>query len=747
MASDGRESGGAHIESWLDELGRESERRFTRSRRLIDYGEYLREVTREPEVHVRDAATWLVDAFEHFGTREVAYPWGDEVRFNLFDQQFSGGGDPLVGQERVQTEFYRALKGFVRDGRPMRMILLHGPNGSSKSTFVNCVMRAMEYYSSLDEGARYRFNWVFPKELTGSGKLGFNTSKDGLMPGGSLARLEDQDVEARLSCELKDHPLLVLPRKERMEFLDSIESDTWSRKVPDLLSRSGLCPKCKLVFDALMTSYRGDLRKVLGHVQVERYFVSRGYRRAAVTIGPQMHVDASERQVTMDQSLSMLPRMLARLSLYEFQGDLVDGSGGLIEFSDMLKRPLEAIKYLLATLETGEVSTGQSILRVDSVMVGTTNEIQLAGLRQQAEYLSFLGRLDLVKVPYILSEPVERGIYESRVLPNLTTHVAPHAVRIASAWGVLTRLFRPRGDAYVEPLSVIAPSLTAFEKMHLYSQGRVPDRLGQEEATALIGGLPGLRSEFDQEVMYEGAVGASPREVKYVLDRAAQAEADSCLTPMGVLREIAELAERAKDFPFLGLESEQGGYHDQVQFIEGLTEELLDVLEVEALQASGLVEQKAYDDLWRRYVLNATASVKGEKLLDEVTHKSAPPDESLMTEIEAELEVTDAAEFRQGLMSRIAAFAIDNPETRVEFVGLFHHHVARLKKKQVVRNYEALAEIIEEVLETDQTQSLHPLVASMIEMHGYCPECAMEALSSLLAGRLHAVLDDGEEDG
>ncbi len=136
-------SGGFRAGDWLGELGQSSGESFARARRSLGYGEGLEEVAREPGLHLRDASRWLLDMFDHYGTRDVAYPWGTERRFLLFDQGFDGGGDGLVGQESVQNEFYRALQGFVRDGRPTRMILLHGPNGSSKTTFVQCVMRAM----------------------------------------------------------------------------------------------------------------------------------------------------------------------------------------------------------------------------------------------------------------------------------------------------------------------------------------------------------------------------------------------------------------------------------------------------------------------------------------------------------------------------------------------------------------------------------------------------------------------------
>jgi predicted Ser/Thr protein kinase len=725
------------VEGWLEEVGHSSDEKFRLGRRILSYGEYLEEVVRDPDVHVRDSATWLKDMFDQFGTREVEYPWGTERRFVLFDQDFPGGGDPLIGEEGVQREFYQALRGFVRDGRTTRMILLHGPNGSSKTTFVQCVMRAMEYYSSLDGGARYRFNWVFPRERTGLGTVGFLEARGRLPDGGTFAHIDESEIDVRLACELKDHPLLLLPRQERQGLLERLESGREGR-VPDLIAQSGLCPKCKLIFDALMASYRGDLRRVLGHVQVERYFVSRGYRRAAVTIGPQIHVDASERQVTMDQSLASLPRMLARVSLFEFGGDLVDGAGGLVEFSDLLKRPLEATKYLLSTLENGEVDVGQNILRLDAVIMGTTNEIHLASFRQQPEYLSYLGRLHLVRASYIMHEPTEREIYRTIVAPRLGAHVSPHALEIASSWGVLSRLDRPDPERYEGPLGETLGSLSVFDKLEFYASGRVPDGLDPETAAVLRKALPLVKAETDQEVAYEGILGASPREVKLVLERANQDQEEACVTPMGVLREIARLSERVKDFPFLTQEAEEGGYHDNDAFVEGLTARLLDSLEIEALEASGLMTASGYGDIWDRYVRHATSWVKSEKVQDPATGKSTTPDKGLMAEIESELSVKDAGEFRQDLLRHIAAWAIDNPGRAVDFGSLFASHVTALKRRQVEKNHGKLAGIIEKVVESRDggEDASHPIVERMVELYGYCEECAVDVLAFLLGNRL-----------
>src|SRR5204862_5832974 len=131
--------------------------------------------------------------FEHFGTEEVRHPRGTITRWKLFDCAWDAGRERLIGQEEAQARVYRTLQNFTREGRVNKLILMHGPNGSAKSTFVSCLARALEYYSTLDEGALYRFNWIFPTQQLQKGGIGFGGS--GLEnAGSSFAYLDDSLV-------------------------------------------------------------------------------------------------------------------------------------------------------------------------------------------------------------------------------------------------------------------------------------------------------------------------------------------------------------------------------------------------------------------------------------------------------------------------------------------------------------------------------------------------------------------------
>jgi len=99
----------------------------------------------------------------------VRGPRGALTHWQLFDCPWDEGRDSLKGQEEVQAAVYRLLSNFARQGRSNRLILLHGPNGSAKSTFVSCLQRAMEHYSSLDAARNLSLQLDFPSQRSRQG--------------------------------------------------------------------------------------------------------------------------------------------------------------------------------------------------------------------------------------------------------------------------------------------------------------------------------------------------------------------------------------------------------------------------------------------------------------------------------------------------------------------------------------------------------------------------------------------------
>ena len=731
----------------LGELAERAARSFVERRQILSFEEYLGLLFSEPQVHLRDAATYLRDAFDHYGRTTIARPWGSADRCRLFDAPFDDGRDRLVGHESVQDAFYRILSGFVRDGRANRLVLLHGPNGSAKTTFVQCIIRALEHYSSTPPGALYRFHWIFPTDKVERGGLGFGTSGRSGRERTTFAHLDDADIDARLACEVRDHPLLLLSDAYRREVLRAAAAAHGGElRVPERLFRTGLCHKCRQIFDALNASYAGDLRQVLAHVQVERFTVSRGYRRGAIVIGPQLSVDASERQVTADRSLAALPTALQNVALFEPFGELVDGAGGLVVFDDLLKRPLDAFKYLLTTIENGEVTLSHSILRLDAVMVATSNEVHMEAFRRHPEFASFRGRLATIRVPYLLEHPLEREIYELHIVPQVQRHVAPHAVDLAARWAVMTRLHRPDAEHFERAVGRLVEELSVDGKAALYAGEPPLEGLEPDDAKALLGAVPQLRAEAAAASDAEGLGGASPREVRSVLLLAAQRDDAACLSPFGVLAELAELTSHTSDYQFLQQPAEKGGFHDQTEILRRLRELLLDRIEDDVRESSGLIEAERFPEMVERYVREIRHWVKQEKVREKTTGQERDADEAYMLQFEKYAGAgKDSAAFRNETMTRIGAHRTDHPGRPLDVPGLFPEMVRRVRRAVLEERRPQIHKLAERLLvhfddpaavPADDRPRVTALFEALLTDRGYCRDCAREAVAALVRTRL-----------
>jgi predicted Ser/Thr protein kinase len=501
-----------------------------------------------------------MDVIQHFGESEVKLPTGKQTRRKLFDAAADDGRGRVAGQERVQNEIVRVLENFVRSGRIDRLILLHGPNGSAKTSLLQALTRAAEIYSETDEGALYRINWVFPIGAVSKGKLGFGGSDS--KSHGSYAQLAPNEVEAKLPDELKDHPLFLLARDVRAELFARIrkaERIPADQAIPDVLKSGDLSVKNRRIFDALLLHYHGDVEEVLRHVQVERFYLSRRYRSGVVAVEPQMSVDAYSRQVTADRSLGSLPVALQHVSLYETGGPLSDANRGVVEFNDLLKRPIDAWKYLLVATEQATASLDHVSVFLDCVMVASSNELHLDAFKQHPDWPSFKGRFELITAPYLLRVQDELRIYEDQIPRALTgVHIAPHALEVAARFAVLSRLEPPEPDGYPDDVKKLVAELSPVEKMRLYDDGEVPERLTQKEKKELRQIAPLLYDEHAARDEYEGRFGASAREIRAVLLNAAQHPRFDHLSPIAVFDELRELVRGRSTYEWLRRDSVRG---------------------------------------------------------------------------------------------------------------------------------------------------------------------------------------------
>jgi predicted Ser/Thr protein kinase len=730
------------VSTLLAQLSDSIRSEFGRQRRVMSFAEYLELVMTQPAQQLRSAAHYLADCFDHFGTAMVRYPYGEVRRFTLFDCSWSDGEDRLFGQEAVQNEVYDAVRAMVREGRANKVILLHGPNGSAKSTFLRCLGRGVEHYSTLDQGALFRFSWIFPSQKTNRAGIGFGGAPGVSDLTASFADLPDDAIDARLGDELRDHPLLLIPLEERARFLATLGLPP-SYPLSDYIRHGTLSAKNRAVFETLLAGYHGDYEKVLRHVRVERFYISQRYRTGWVTVEPQLSVDANERQITADRSLAALPPSLQSVALFEYGGELVGANRGLIEYDDLLKRPLEHYKYLLTTVERGELSLPSAQLFLDLLFVGSCNDIHLSAFREMPDFQSFKGRFELVRVPYILDVRHEEGLYRERLREAAgDRHIAPHTAYVAALWAVLSRMRKPQVERYPSALADALTKLTPLDKVRLYAEGRVPSELSPDKGKLLTANIKELWHESDGYPIYEGRVGASPREMQQVLLAAAGAGRYGYVSPLAVLEEITELTKHTALYEFLRQDVQPGGFHDHKRLIEVVRGCLFDRIDEQVRTAVGLVDEAEYGRVFDRYLTHVMHTVRKEKVHNPATGRNEDPDVVMMVEVEKTIEASGRPEdFRAGLIAKIGAWSLDHKGQKPVMSEIFSDLMRKLRDAYFERHKKAIGKGVRDLmvllvndgasLSEEARQRAERARSTLIDRHGYQPESLRDLVGAL----------------
>ena len=730
------------VPTYLDDVCGRLQSEFESNRRVMSFDEYLALQMENPGSQVRDASQYLRDCFDYFGSADEGGILGPQRRWNLFDVPWDEGRHRLIGQEGVQQAIYRSLLNFARQGFTNKLLLLHGPNGSAKSSILSCIARALEHYSRTEEGAVYCFHWIFPQRSAHKGKLGFGGGPEGELEVPSYAHLPEDQVAAAIPGDLRDHPLLLLPQEERLRLMEAAVSEG---RLPEVLVHGDLSPRNQQIAELLFNSYGGDFRKVLRHVQVRRFYFSRSFRRGVVTVEPQMHVDAAVRQLTGDRSLTSLPPILQSTTLYEPFGDLVDAHRGMIEYSDLLKRPLDTFKYLLATCEKSSVALSNQILKLDTVFFASSNEAHLTAFRDYPDWPSFQGRFELIRVPYLRSYQTEQAIYDAQIDDIAAqVEVAPHTTMVVSLWAVLTRLKKPNPERYPKKLRGTIAALTPLEKAELYAAGRTPSGLTLGKARLLRSHIRNMVDE-EAEDGYEGMTGASPRAMKLVLLNAAQRAEFEVLSPPAVFAEIRDLCQMKSTYSFLRAEP-NGAYGDHESFVGTVRERWLDVADEELTRSMGFVTRTQYDELFQKYLMHVSHAGRGERLLNPVTGNFEDPDLHFMEDMESRFSIEqDAASFRSLILGRIGASTQKGASSPVDYRELFPNLFSKLEGSYFNEQRSVVCAQAEDLLhhlsepETRLSASAQKMAEATLEdlktSYGYSDTSARETISILVSER------------
>lgn len=724
---------------WLEEVSKEEGRYIN----LLSFDDYMNLFEKNPQKEVRPTNIYLKEMFDYFGKDE-------EGKFKLFQKEHADA-PPVHGQIRTQKKIYQYLQNFMEEGFNNKFILLIGPNGSSKSSLIKKIMLATEDYAATDEGSLFSFSWIFPIDQFVKGSLGLSGSYSDRNLN-SYAFLEDKDISAIMTSELKDHPLLLIPKKTRQKLIEEAfkkDSQRLEEIKKSYLYNGDLSQRNKLIFDALLKSYKGDFKEVYKHIRIERLFINRRYSIGATTIEPQLHVDAHLQQITMDRRLASLPPSLQSLNLFSLSGEVVLANRGILEFSDLLKRPLDTFKYLLMTMESKTINLQGILTELDIFFIGSSNEIHFSAFKQHPDYNSFKGRFNFLKVPYLMSYRDEAKIYQEQISKiKEQANFEPHSLSALCLWAIMTRMRSPNAKNFKDPkLGVIAEALSPLEKCLFYAEKLTPDVLDSESRQILKNGYDDVFNEYENDSMYEGKFGISPREVKQIIYDLAYSHKN--ITFVEVIEYLKILNDKKSEYDFLNI-THQGDYHHPARFLELIENYCLDLLDTEVRESLGLIDERSYEDYISKYILSINAVIKGEKVKNPVTGKFEAPDSYFIKEFESNVHMNEASDkFRSNLIARLGAYALDNPGKQIVYSKVFEDLVDLLQEsfrkeqkkiidriaKNLVLYLAEKKESMPQGLESNIRDLISGIIQTLQKKYHYSEDGAISSLQYLLKMR------------
>ena len=434
------------------------------------FWEYLDLVHENPSIS-RNAFQRVYDMILSYGLESYTQFKQEYTRYKFFADLIDGGADGIFGLERPLMQlvdfFKSAAQGY---GTERRILLLHGPVGSSKSTMARLLKKGIENYSRTDAGKCFTYMW----RVHHRGPAG-------------------DEGETYVECPMHEEPLLLIPREARADVLDAI-----NERLPDgrkIRLYGDICPFCRKVFGDLLDSYDGDWKKAIEHVKVKRLILSEKDRRGIGTFQPKDEKNQDSTELTGDINYRKIAEYGSDSDprAFNFDGELNIANRGIVEFIEVLKLDVAFLYDLLGVAKEHMIKPKKfAQTYIDEVILGHTNEPEYKRLQGNEMMEAFRDRTIKIDVPYNIRLDDEVKIYNKDFGTEKIKgmHIAPHTIEVAAMWAVLTRLAEPK-----------KAGITKVQKLKLYNGKSIP---GFTEDSI---------KELKEEAPREGMQGISPQYI------------------------------------------------------------------------------------------------------------------------------------------------------------------------------------------------------------------------------------------
>ncbi|MBC8355508.1 MAG: serine protein kinase [Planctomycetes bacterium] len=638
------------------------------------FQEYLDLIRANPKA-TRNAFQRVYDMILSYGSETYEPSRGEKrTHYNFFDDPIENGRDGVFGLDSTLEQLANALKSAARGyGIEKRVLLLHGPVGSSKSTIARMLKKGLERYSATDEGALFSLGW------------------------------RDESGGETLWCPMNEEPLHLIPKRFRQEVATQLNGESAADHEIRIVGE--LCPYCRFMYGERLKECDGDWTRVIADIRVKRVILSEQDRIGIGTFQPKDEKNQDSTELTGDINY----RKIAELGTdsdpraFNFDGEFNIANRGIIEFIEVLKLDVAFLYDLLGASQEHKIKPKKfAQTDIDEVILGHTNEPEYRRLQNNEFMEALRDRTVKIDVPYVTRLDDEIKIYEKDYNRAKVTgkHIAPHTIEMAAMWAVLTRLEQPNNAG-----------LTLLQKMKLYNGKTLP---GFTEDNV---------KELREEATTEGMTGISPRYVQDKLSNALVAHPESrSINPFMVLN---ELESGLKHHSLVTSDDTRASYRDLL----GVVKEEYENIVKNEVQRAIAADEDALKRLCGNYIDNVKAYTQREKVKNKFTGAYEEPDERLMRSIEEKIDIPDSRkdDFRREMMNYIGALSIDGKQFDFKSNERLYKAL-QLKLFEDQKDSIKLTSLVSNVVDQETQQKIDVVKGRLIRDHGYDDESATDVL-------------------
>ena len=604
------------------------------------------------------------------------------THYNFFDDPIEKGKDAVFGLDIPLMKLVNFLRsGALGYGTEKRVLLLHGPVGSSKSTIARMLKKGLESYVRTDAGALYTYYWI---DETKSGILG---------------------SAERVRCPMHEDPLKLVPEEMRAKVMEEINRGSKGDYRVNI--KGDLNPFCRFVMKEFLKKYEGNWMKVIeNHIRCERLILTERDRCGIGTFQPKDEKNQDSTELTGDINYRKIAEYGSDSDprAFNFDGEFNVANRGIVEFIEVLKLDVAFLYDLLGASQEHKIKPKKfPQTDIDEVIIGHTNEPEFKKLQNNEFMEALRDRTVKIDVPYITKLKEEIKIYQKDFNTERIRGktIAPHTLEVAAMWAVLTRLEQPK-----------KANLSLMQKMKLY------------DGKTLSGYTEDNVKELRKEAIREGLDGISPR---YVQDKISNAIVNDknvgCVNPFMVMN---ELESGLKNHALIASEDRKREYRE---LLAAVKQEYEDIVKNEVQRAIS-ADEDSITKLCANYIDNVKAYTQREKVRNKYTGLDEEPDERLMRSIEEKIDIADSRkdDFRREIMNYIGALAIEG-KTFDYRTNERLHKALELKLFEDQKDTIKLTSLVSNVVDKATQEKIDVVKSRLIKYFGYDEISATDVLN------------------